>query len=270
MEDDSAGVVEAIYDALDRGDFQEALDLADRERPEAEETDPVLLFLSGLALLELDRPGEAAERLARVVELDPDDAEFEAGLALALFRCCRFVEAAAHARHAVEADGESPDARSVLGIVLEREGRFGEADEQMLRATRLDPERFPAPPRMSRPDFEAEVVRAGELLPARFRSLLAEVAVSVEDVPSEPILREECPTLDPELLGLFVGVSLAERSSFGPVGTLPPRILLFKRNLERYAADREDLRREIAVTLYHELGHYLGMDEGDLEELDLA
>ena len=53
-------------------------------------------------------------------------------------------------------------------------------------------------------------------------------------------------------------------------GELPPRILLFRRNLERFAAGEGDLREQIAITLYHELGHYLGMDEDDLERVDLA
>ena len=53
-------------------------------------------------------------------------------------------------------------------------------------------------------------------------------------------------------------------------GSLPPRILLFQRNLERQSRDLEDLRSEIAVTLYHELGHYLGLDEGELIAIDLG
>ena len=49
----------------------------------------------------------------------------------------------------------------------------------------------------------------------------------------------------------------------------PPRILLFQRNLERYARDEAELRREIARTLHHELAHYLGFGEEDMAELDL-
>ena len=62
---------------------------------------------------------------------------------------------------------------------------------------------------------------------------------------------------------------LTERSVFSPGGELPPQILLFKRNLERCFSDRQELEREIAVTLYHELGHYLGMREAELEAIDL-
>ena len=50
---------------------------------------------------------------------------------------------------------------------------------------------------------------------------------------------------------------------------LPARIFLFQRNLERHAAHSE-LAEEITVTLYHELGHYLGLDEAEVEDMGLA
>jgi len=263
-------IVEAIYDALDRGDPGEALDLVERALEREPEEDPVLLFLGGCALLELDRPDGACELLSRAVSADPEDAEFRANLSFALFRACRFEEAALESRRAIESDRGMPDAHAVHALVLERQGRFPEADEHFAKAAAIDPDGFPFPVRISRAQFEAEVARAADLLPARFRRLLSEVAVTVEDLPSEEILREERPPLDPELLGLFVGLSLPERSSLDTVPRLPPRILLFQRNLERHTADLAELRKEIAITVYHELGHYLGLDEDDLEELDLG
>ena len=117
----------------------------------------------------------------------------------------------------------------------------------------------------------AEIHVAAARLPEAFRSHLDEVVVVVEDVPGIENLTGDGPALDPaELLGLFHGATLADRSFIGPGGDLPPRILLFQRNLERYAADPDDLREQIAITLYHELGHYLGMDEDDLDRIDLA
>jgi predicted Zn-dependent protease with MMP-like domain len=104
-----------------------------------------------------------------------------------------------------------------------------------------------------------------DALPERFREHLDAVAVTVEELPSEEILRAEQPPLDPELLGLFVGTPRTEDSVFG-AGDLPARILLFQRNLERYALDEDELLDEIAVTLRHELGHYLGLDEEEIEE----
>jgi predicted Zn-dependent protease with MMP-like domain len=117
--------------------------------------------------------------------------------------------------------------------------------------------------------FDRELQVARDRLPGEFRRHLDAVHLIVDDIPDTALLQEEEPPLDPELLGLFVGSPLIERSSFsGTGGDLPPRIYLFKRNLERCVAEPDELAEQIAVTLYHELGHYLGLDEEDLEELE--
>jgi predicted Zn-dependent protease with MMP-like domain len=268
-EPEADDLLERIYDALDAGDPAEAEGLAAAALAGPGDDDPVLRLLRGVALLELDRPADAARELERAVELDPDDAEARANWALALFRCCRFDDAAREARAAVTGSADLPDAHAVLAMCLERSGDFDGADRHTIEASRIDPERFPAPARMPRAQFAAEVLAAGRRLPAAFRAHLDRVAVTVEDLPSEAILRDTDPPLDPELLGLFVGHALTE-SALDGAGELPPRILLFQRNLERFASDPQELRDEIAVTLYHELGHYLGLDEDDLDALDLA
>lgn len=272
MKNDADGdddrVVEEIYDALDSGDARAALARARTALHELGE-DPVLHFLAGSALLDLDEPADAADDLQRAVALDPDDVDFRATLAYALYRACRFGDAADAAVKALEADSRHPDALHAAALIEERGGRFDEADRKFARASTLDPERFPPPVRISREEFEKEVVAAGEMLPPQFRLHLAAIAVSVEDLPSAEILTEESPPLDPELLGLFVGSALDEVSFQGPVAVHPPRILLFKRNLERQVGNEEELREEIARTLHHELAHYLGFEEEDMPGLDL-
>jgi len=263
-------LVEAIYDALDGDDPERALELARRALTGDDGDDPVIQFLAGVALLELDEPEQAADLLARAVEIDPDDAEFRANLALALYRACRFDDAATEADRAGKSDPNLPDALFVRGLLLERQGSMDRADEQFRRAAELDPERFPEPARLSAAEFEEQIERARTSLPEEFLRHLDDVAVTVEPVPSDEILFEEDPPMDPELVGLFVGVALTDRSSFSPGGELPPRILLFQRTLERYFPDRDELVDQIAVTLYHELGHYLGMDEEELEAIDLG
>jgi predicted Zn-dependent protease with MMP-like domain len=262
-------LVEAIYDALDANDPEQALELARQGLSEDDDEDPVIHFLSGIALLDLDEPEQAADTLGRAAQLDPEDAEFRANLALALFRACRFSEATEEVERAAECDPALPDAMYVRGLLLEREGSTERADEQFRHAAELDPERFPAPTRLTRTVFEEQIERARASLPDEFIRRLDEVAVTVETLPSEEILREEDPPMDPELFGLFVGVPLTGRSTFSPGGDLPPRILLFQRNLERCFPEPEELVRQIALTLYHELGHYLGMDEDELAAIDL-
>lgn len=263
--------LESILDAFDADDPARALDLARRLLVSSEEEDPVLHFFAGRALLELDRADEAVEQLARAVALDPDDADYRSELAVALFRCCRFDEAETEVGRALDADPARAEDHELLGMLRERQGRLADADRHFRKAATLDPDGCAIPLRLADSDFERVVRRAAERLPEEFRRHLDDVSVTVEPVPSYEVLTETDPPMDPgDLLGLFVGVALPDRVHDGPGGDLPPRILLFQRNLERYAASEGDLEEQISITLYHELGHYLGLDEEQLERIDLG
>jgi predicted Zn-dependent protease with MMP-like domain len=266
--EDDDRLVEEIFDALDEGAPERALASA-RIALHAAPDDPVLHFLAGIALCDLDLPAEAVPEFGHAIASDPDDPEFRAARAQALFATCRFAEAKTDAEHALIADRTQADALCVLGLVLEREGRYDEADAKLRESARIEPERFLAPVRLSRAAFEGVVVRAGAMLPEEFKNRLDEVPVMVEDLPPEAILIDEVPPLDPELLGLFVGTALTERSFAAPGLEAPPRILLFQRNLERFARDETELKVEIARTLHHELAHYLGFAEEEMADLDL-
>lgn len=262
-----AEVIESIFVALDEGDPATALTLAREALGGTGEEDPVLRFLAGRALLELDRPEESARELLRSIALDPDDPEFRAYAGWALFRACRFEEAA---RQLERPEGLA-EAHYVRALLAERRGETRAADREFERAAELAPEWFPRPTRFSDAEFERQLLVAKAGLSAPFDEHLARVDVIVDDLPPDALIFEETPPLDPEqLLGLFVGVPLDQQSSFSAGGELPPRIHLFKRNLERYASSPDDLAEQIRVTLYHELGHYLGMDEEDLEESGYA
>ncbi|MEZ4655573.1 MAG: metallopeptidase family protein [Candidatus Eisenbacteria bacterium] len=67
---------------------------------------------------------------------------------------------------------------------------------------------------------------------------------------------------------MFVGPSLREGGDYDPV-SLPPRVYIYQRNLERLCGTREELIYEIRLTVYHELGHYLGLTEEELEQRGL-
>ena len=84
------------------------------------------------------------------------------------------------------------------------------------------------------------------------------------------VLMHEDPPLDPELLGLYVGVPLPERTGVRDSTTLPDVIYLFHHNIEHEAGDRREMLEQIAITVYHEVGHYFGFDDDQLEELDFG
>ena len=72
------------------------------------------------------------------------------------------------------------------------------------------------------------------------------------------------PPLSPTILGLFRGAPYGQKVSADPWSHLPSSIVLYQRNLERAVADREELEEQIAITLVHEVGHFLGLDEEEL------
>ena len=103
-------------------------------------------------------------------------------------------------------------------------------------------------------------------LPREMARRAAEVPVVMLPRPTKAMVRDD--GIDPDLLGLFVGPNCAEGVESGD--PLPPEILLFLDNLWDYAEGDEDIfREEVRVTYYHELGHYLGLEEGDLEDRGL-
>jgi predicted Zn-dependent protease with MMP-like domain len=103
-------------------------------------------------------------------------------------------------------------------------------------------------------------------LPREMARRAAEVPVVMLPRPTKAMVRAD--GVDPDLLGLFVGPNCAEGIESGD--PLPPEILLFLENLWDYAdGDEELFREEVRVTYYHELGHYLGLEEDDLEDRGL-
>ncbi len=260
--------VARVESALDAGRDEEALQLAEAAL-EAGEGDPLdLFYLAADALLALGRPREAEQRLRAVLAEDAECPTSRCWLALALFRQCRFKEARVEVQRSFDTTRAPTDAYLVLGMLLERDDDFAGADENFALAHETDPDRFRLPVRMSRREFDQQVRLAARKLPRQFRRHLERVPVIVQDVPAVELLRGGDEELDPEILGLFDGTPLPDTAS--SVEIRPNYIYLFQRNLERIARDAEDLIEQISITLEHELGHYLGLDEEDLDEMGLG
>lgn len=105
--------------------------------------------------------------------------------------------------------------------------------------------------------MEAMAADVLDLVPEEFLVALDNLVIVVEEVPPE----------GEDLLGLYEGVPLSERSPLDYDGFLPDRITLFRSTLCAVAADHDELRAEVRITLLHELGHHFGLSEEKLEEL---
>jgi predicted Zn-dependent protease with MMP-like domain len=115
--------------------------------------------------------------------------------------------------------------------------------------------------------FEHLVADALASIPRRFRTAMRNLAIVVEDEPSAELLAEMEIEPPDTLLGLYQGTPLTERTwDFG--NALPDRILIFQGPHERDADDEDDLVVAIAETLIHEIGHYFGMSEEEIEDIE--
>jgi predicted Zn-dependent protease with MMP-like domain len=121
---------------------------------------------------------------------------------------------------------------------------------------------------MTRDRFEALVREALETIPRRFRRQIKNMAVVVEDEPAPDLLREMDIEPPDTLFGLYQGTPLTERSwDYG--NTLPDRITIFQRPIEDECDDDEDeIVTAVGETVIHELGHYFGLSEDEIEEIE--
>ena len=120
---------------------------------------------------------------------------------------------------------------------------------------------------MERSAFERLVAEALASIPRRFKKTMQNIAIVVEDEPSGELLREMEIEPPDTLLGLYQGTPLPERG-WGYGNTLPDRVLIFQGPHERDAEDEDDLVVAIGETLIHEIGHYFGLSEEEIEAIE--
>ncbi len=132
--------------------------------------------------------------------------------------------------------------------------------------------------RMKRSDFERLIADGYERLPEWVRSKIQNVALLIEEWPSEEVRMREGLRQDETLLGYYQGVPLSERGElYGVGGTLPDTITIFQMPILELADDEcgpdaayehfeERVREIVAETIWHEFAHHFGMDEDEVRE----
>lgn len=120
---------------------------------------------------------------------------------------------------------------------------------------------------MTRHRFERLVEEALQTIPGRFRREVRNVAVIVEDEPSPELLEEMGIEPPDTLFGLYQGVPLTERS-WSPASALPDRIVIYQRPIEWACENEEEIVGTIGETVIHEFGHYFGLSEEEIEEIE--
>lgn len=166
----------------------------------------------------------------------------------------------------VNDDPEAADAHYAAGLAYEALEREREKVKSFVRVLELDARDDGAPI----PDYERIIAEEVEstlaTLPAEFRERLGPVTILVELRPSRDLVEDG---FDPRLLGLFDGATSAELESADVPATVT-RIVVYSHNHASAFEDEASLREEVRVTVLHEIGHFFGLDEDDLDDLGLG
>jgi predicted Zn-dependent protease with MMP-like domain len=257
----------------ERQAFEDALDLCDGllagsldRVAEAE-----IYYLKSKALFYLDDLEGALFLLRRALRVNHEVPVYHGFEGQVLFELGRLAAARESLERARVLEPESAHTLYHLALVSEHAGRTDDAQGLFVEAAQLAPEQYPLAVRMELDEVGRVAAEALASLPLSLRTHVRNCPILIEDLPDPEVVQRD--NLSPQALGLFAGVP-----NSAPEGTPwsaetvsePPRIVLYKRNIERVAQSREHLVEQIQVTLKHEIGHYLGLDEEEVERLGLA
>jgi predicted Zn-dependent protease with MMP-like domain len=202
-----------------------------------------------------EQPARALELARALREQHPDEPEVHLSLAEALWVNEQHAEARQVLEALVSRDPELAEARHSLAFVLEEAGDEAGMIEQFLEVRRLD-ELDDGALDVDWSAAENVIAEAAAetlaSLPSPFRERLAGVPVLLERRPSLDLVRDG---FDPRALGLFDGRSDAETQA--------------TESAERPTRIDEELAEEVEITVLHEVGHFFGLDEDDMERLGL-
>ena len=256
----------ALYDAAH---VEEALDkvrpLLSRQSSLSLENRLNLLRLIGRCSIELgdyERARQAFDAASRTAaDLDRFD------LAVSFFYLCRFDEV----EMILDTLAVYPETEAEMywyrGLLIERQGDYEKAESLFRRAARLDSRRFIVPKEIGENEARDLYDAVIEDMPGDLRRVLLEVPLLVEELPSDELL-EESNRLHPLVLATYAGPLLPPKSPLKP-RPQDDRIVLFRRNIAKCIHNRDDLYRELAYTLTHEIGNHFGWTPEELEDRGL-
>jgi predicted Zn-dependent protease with MMP-like domain/predicted negative regulator of RcsB-dependent stress response len=229
-------------------------------------------YLKAKALFYQDDLEAALFLLRRAIKTNGESGVFAAFEGQILFEQGMYEDARKRLQRSLVLEPDAAHSVYHMGLVEEHLGNREAADKLFARAAQLAPDQYPLGEKIEEPEFERAAAEAIEQLPDSIRRYVRNCPILIRDLPSREMVVEANVT--PQILGLFAGVPATEPGASPTFGTAQPAgpdaIFLFKRNLERAVESRDHLVVEIQTTVKHEIGHYLGFDEEELERLGLG
>lgn len=201
------------------------------------------------------------------VEKFPGSGDLQHSLGWTLFQLERPEEALPHLEEACFLLDGNPDAWHTLALAREDTGDLAGMRQAFREVWEIDQD-TEAPSTTSEDELVAWAEEALAELPEAMRLAVRDVAILVQPYPDAWLLESE--PWDPRLFGLFCGATHSDLHATAPVLEAPV-IYLFSRNLEReFGDDPEEMAEQVRITVHHEIGHFLGLDEDQLSERGLG
>jgi predicted Zn-dependent protease with MMP-like domain len=120
---------------------------------------------------------------------------------------------------------------------------------------------------MKREKFEKLVEDALAKLPKKFKKYIENLAVIVEDSPPREVYRQTGSSPYSAILGLYHGVPLKHRGPY--YGNIPPDVIvIYQKPILEMCHSEEDIKQKIKEVVFHEVGHYFGLSDDDLRDIE--
>jgi len=120
---------------------------------------------------------------------------------------------------------------------------------------------------MEKERFEKFVEEAVAQIPKKFKNLLHNLAFIVEEKASREIFERTGSTPLSTILGHYHGVPFKHRGPF--YGNIPPDVIvIYQKSIENICSTEEEIRKKVREVVFHEIGHYFGLSEKELEEIE--
>ncbi len=189
-----------------------------------------------------------------------------------LFENCLLEDAKELLEEIEERFPKEPETAFQLALILEREpGKELEAQRLFKFAYEKDPETFHMPIKISNEELNKLAHEVLAKIKEPFKSDLKNLPIFIEELPSDDDLEAGEDPLSPSIWGLFKGRTAVEDQDLGGASHLEPaKIVIYRRNLCRDCADMNELKKELKITILHEVAHYFGLDEDEVSQLGLA
>jgi len=120
---------------------------------------------------------------------------------------------------------------------------------------------------MEREKFEKLAEEALAQIPKKFRKLISNLALIVEEKPSREIFEKTGSTPLSSILGHYHGVPLKHRGPF--YGNIPPDVIvIYQKPIENICFTEEEIKKKVREVVFHEIGHYFGLSDKELKEIE--